>query len=367
MENINEAEDGMRKKIQNINEFYESLFVTNEDSTSLKDQFETLRNDLVILKTEQEKFLNDLKAYHKEALIDTDEEDSTKTVINDLTESFTTKLGQLEKRQALFDTFYTQVFEGTKEEISHQSQFQNAINQIKKDLKENEEKLRELNNVYIKVVDTETKDGKKIAGLETIVNNLKNRLTTLITDANSKLHALTDSALHNAFATRAENYTTEFQTLQKYTFWSIVALIIDILVFGVAQIILSAMEKPFSYHILIYQFSIAGALVLAIWMFNRNQKIAKKLAEEYHHKASISEAMTGYRTLYGLDHDDEEYLALFNTIKDQLNVNPSKHIDAFLNLKSPHEELTGAVAGLLDPKNLESLANQLKPFFEKQK
>jgi predicted nucleic acid-binding Zn-ribbon protein len=367
MDTNNGTMDEAQEKIHRINEFHESLFVSTEDGTSLKDQIEGLKKEVETMKNEQEKLISALKEYHNKILIGTDEEDSTETVIENLVESFTTKLGQLEKKQGLFDTFYSQAFDGTTEETSYQSQFKNAITQIKKDLSESEDELRELRNFHSKVVDTESKDGKKILGLESTVNNLKTRLTTLISDANSKLHALTDSALHNAFASRAANYTKEFQDLQKYTFWSIGGLIFDILAFGIAQIVLTAMDKPFSYHILIYQFSIAGALILAIWMFNRNQKIAKKLAEEYHHKASISEAMTGYRALYGLDHEDEEYLSLFNSIKDQLNVNPAKQIDTFLNLKSPHEELTGAVTELLNPKNLEIIANQLKPFLEKGK
>ena len=38
---------------------------------------------------------------------------------------------------------------------------------------------------------------------------------------------------------------------------------------------------------------------------------------------------------------------MFNSIKEQLNVNPSKQIDTFLNLKSPNEEMTGILAELL--------------------
>jgi predicted nucleic acid-binding Zn-ribbon protein len=367
MDTTKKTIDETQAKIQKINAFHNSLFESGEDSTCLKDQIEGLKQEIETLKEEQEKLISALKEYHDKTLIGTDEEVSTAIIIEELIDNYTNKLGQLDKKQGLFETFYVQAFEGTSEEISYQSQLKSAITQIKNDLSESEDELRELRNFHAKVIDSESKEGKKIPGLETAVNNLKNRLTTLISDANNKLHSLTDSSLHNAFATRAANYTQEFQSLQKYTFWSIAGLIFDIMAFGLAQIVLTAMDKPFSYHVLIYQFSIAGALVLAIWMFNRNQKIAKKLAEEYHHKASISEAMTGYRTLYGLDHDDEEYLALFNSIKDQLNVNPSKHIDTFLNLKSPHEEFTGAVTEILNPKNLELLANQLKPFLEKGK
>jgi hypothetical protein len=93
--------------------------------------------------------------------------------------------------------------------------------------------------------------------------------------------------------------------------------------------------------------------------------MAKKLAEEYHHKAAIAEAMTGYRQLYELDHEDKEYMELFNSLKDQLNINPSKSIDNFLNLKSPQEEISDTVKNIFNPKKLKELAAELKPLLDK--
>ena len=174
--------------------------------------------------------------------------------------------------------------------------------------------------------------------------------------------------MHNAFATRAKSYTEEFKTLERYTFYCVIGIIADILLFGGIQIVnVVFLGKSFNYYLIIYQSSIAIALIYAVWMYNRNQKIAKKLAEEYHHKAALSEAMTGYRYLYNLSHEDEEYLELFNSIKEQLNINPSKKIDKFLTLKTPQEEFTSGVLKTLDPENLEKLAKELKPILEKIK
>ena len=85
------------------------------------------------------------------------------------------------------------------------------------------------------------------------------------------------------------------------------------------------------------------------------------MAEEYHHKAAIAEAMTGYRQLYDLEHEDGEYMELFNSLKDQLNVNPSNSIDKFLNLKSPQEEVTSSIKNTFNPDKLKELAEALKP------
>lgn len=115
----------------------------------------------------------------------------------------------------------------------------------------------------------------------------------------------------------------------------------------------------------IFQLGITLPLVFIAWMYSRNQKIAKKLAEEYHHKASLAEAMTGYRNLYQLKHDSAEYLSLFDKIKEQLNVNPSSKIDKFLNLKSPQETAVEKGLDVLNPEALAKFAEQLKPFLNK--
>lgn len=47
MENINDAEHKIQKKIQSINEFYDSLFVTTDESTSIKNQLVILQNEII--------------------------------------------------------------------------------------------------------------------------------------------------------------------------------------------------------------------------------------------------------------------------------------------------------------------------------
>lgn len=196
--------------------------------------------------------------------------------------------------------------------------------------------------------------------LKTFIDASKEELRKLTVEATNQLYSLTDSSLHNTFAVRASAYTIEFKELETITFKLTLAVVADILIFGLIELGLILFGDGFDYHILIYQFSIAGALVFAIWMYNRNQKIAKKLAEFYHHKASLAEAMTGYRKLYNLGHESNEYMELFNAMKDQLNTNPASGIDELLNLKSPHEELTSAVKDLLNPANLKELLKETK-------
>lgn len=355
-----------------LKEYHDWIFEAKEGEKSVRDQIDAAATDLDSAKKEYKAIVQALDDYRKQLLGDSEEEPSTKKEFEKLLSTLNEKLNKVAAIEKKVDSFHEMAFEGSTEAPSYEAQFKNSVKQIGIDLKEGQEQLRVLKAFYDKVVDTQGSDGKKIPGLENKVNELHKRLNSLITDANTKLHALTDSALHNAFASRAANYTKEFQKLERYTTWAVGALILDILLFGGAQWKLISDGQLFNYHLLIYQFSIAGALIFAIWMFNRNQKIAKKLAEEYHHKASLAEAMTGYRSLYQLDHDDEEYLALFNAIKDQLNVNPSKQIDTFLNLKSPHEEISASLTdlskqlGSLSKDQLEQLQTTIKSILDKK-
>ena len=50
------------------------------------------------------------------------------------------------------------------------------------------------------------------------------------------------------------------------------------------------------------------------------------LAEEYQHKASISEALSGYRKLWDLEHDSQEYQDFFNPTLSHLIKNPSDKV-----------------------------------------
>ncbi len=335
-----------RKSVEEeISEYYKHLFEGSESSASIKTEingiFQNIQNEYEAFVTHSSK----VKTFHDELFIDYEEDKSL---------------------EHLIEAFYNRLFKDSEEEISLSTKFENKLHALSDRFKIADEKIKRLEGFYSNVFeDTKNEDGKiSKHSLIGSIDSQKQKLEKLIKEATEKLYALTDSSLHNAFAKRADEYTKEFSRLETLTHKLTWAVIIDIGFFGLIQCVLVALEKGFNYHILIYQFSVAGALVFAIWMFNRNQKIAKKLAEEYHHKAAIAEAMTGYRQLYELEHEDLEYRELFNSLKDQLNINPSKSIDKFLNLKSPQEEVTETVKNTFSTEKLKELAEVLKPFLK---
>lgn len=397
-----------QNQINEIQQFHAELFHSNEAKKSIKEQIDSLLNSLSSIQKEQEEKLAKIKSYYSELFVssetrksveeeigdyykqlfeDSESSKSVKTEINlifqNIKKEYETFVSQSSKvtvfHNKLFledegnesieqsiDAFYDKLFTDGDNEKSFNTQFDNLLHSLGERFKIADDKIKRLEDFYSSVFEDKKNEEGKVTKLSLIssIDSQKQRLDKLIKEATEKLYALTDSSLHNAFAKRAEEYTKEFGRLETLTHKLTWAVIIDIVVFGLIQCVLVALDKGFNYHILIYQFSIAGALVFAIWMFNRNQKIAKKLAEEYHHKAAIAEAMTGYRQLYDLEHEDGEYMELFNSLKDQLNINPSKSIDKFLNLKSPQEEVTDTFKNTFNTDKLKELAEALKPFIK---
>lgn len=400
-------EQNEQNKMNEIQQFHAELFQSNEEKKSIKEQIETLQSSLTIIQKEHNEKLTKIKSYYNELFEssetrksveeeigyyyrqlfeDSENSKSIKTEINLIfenikkeNETFTSQSSRVtvfhnklflddenESIEQSIDALYDKLFTDSENEESFNTQFDNLIQSLTDRFKIADDKIKRLEDFYSSVFeDKKNEDGKIIKqSLISSIDSQKQRLDKLIKEATEKLYALTDSSLHNAFAKRADEYTKEFGRLETLTHKLTWAIIIEITLFGLIQCFLVALGKGFNYHLLIYQFSIAGTLAFAIWMFNRNQKIAKKLAEEYHHKAAIAEAMTGYRQLYELEHEDVEYMELFNSLKDQLNINPSKSIDKFLNLKSPQEEVTDTFKNTFNTEKLKELAEALKPLLK---
>ncbi len=260
--------------------------------------------------------------------------------------------------------FYNSIFIGKDGNDSYSNQIHTTANELTLIHSENKQRLEELKKFYNSVfLNTTSPDGKTIPGLKETIELLNTRLDKLISEAEKQLNAITDSSLHNSFFNRAKAHGDEYDKFQTYTLRSSLTLVGITLFFGIIQIIrIFAYEQSFDYHLLIYQISVSLPVVFIAWMYNRNQKIAKKLAEEYYHKSSISEAMTGYRSLYQLKHDSDEYMSLFNEIKQQLNINPAGKIDKFLKLKSPHEQIIDSFA---NPEAIAKIAEAIKPYLKK--
>ena len=370
-QNLKKSEE-IKNSIQNYNN---EIFLDSEGKPALKTQIDNHLVNINQIAIKTQDIQNNLQLFYNENLLDEEGKESRKTQINKLIDDSKLKHNEILNNHKLFlidedgrQSIKSQV-ETAKENIIKASQEILVDEPDKESLKTKMDKLHEtiLNRdkehtsllealkLFHKSVFENTSDefGAGSDGLKKTTETLKVRLEKLIQETTEKLHGLTDSSLHNSFFTRAKAHTDEYEKLQTYTFRSVVSIAVVTLVFGLIQMInILCRDHGFSYQITYYQLGITLPLIYVVWMYNRNQKIAKKLAEEYHHKAALSEAMTGYRDLYQLKHESKEYMELFNGIKEQLNINPSTKIDKFLSLKSPQENLINKGADIVNPSKI---------------
>ena len=150
------------------------------------------------------------------------------------------------------------------------------------------------------------------------------RLSHLVTQSANLLAEMTDKSLHNAFKNEADANKKEHSKYFYFSLWTlgagIVAFLIPLLIQALATNPLNVYEFWFARTF------IAVPFVFAYWLCVSTASIKMKLAEEYQHKASIAEALSGYREMWDLEHQDDEYKELFNLISKDLVKNPANKI-----------------------------------------
>jgi hypothetical protein len=347
-------------KITTFNTSYAEIF--NEGGKLPKINQAIIDTELFV--TNATNYFNAINEFNNKIFDNTDGESIESKVDN-----FTTLISSLEKEQiqAIKD-FHSLIYSegGYKQKIESDK---TKIEELKTSSEKLHEKIKELNKELLEDKSEEEKDSirskilayklevenfiesevsevrgfhKEIFGGESEgegtkyeVANLKSEIEGLKARSEDLLSGLTDESLHDSFSKRAKAYTDEHSNLRRFS--SVILVVLSIFYFVI--LIQGMSDTNINYKNIIYQISLAIPLAMLVWFLNRDQKIAKKLAEEYHHKSSISAAIVGYRKMYKLSHGDKEYMELFECIKDQLNKNPSDSIDKFLLLNSPPEEV----------------------------
>jgi len=156
------------------------------------------------------------------------------------------------------------------------------------------------------------------------VESENSRLSHLISQSANLLAEMTDKSLHNAFKKEAEANKKEHT---KYFYFSLGTLGAGIAAFVIPLIIQAVATNPLNvYEFWFARTFIAVPFVFAYWLCVSTASIKMKLAEEYQHKASIAEALSGYREMWDLEHQDDEYKELFNLISKDLVKNPANKI-----------------------------------------
>jgi hypothetical protein len=165
------------------------------------------------------------------------------------------------------------------------------------------------------------------------ISKQRQELQSLNDQSTQLLAELTDKSLHNTFKTQAEKKKWAHRL---YFAFSIGILLIGVVVGLITQHYHEAWQLN-GLDLWLYRLFISTPIGLLYWLCVSNSGIALKLAEEYQHKASISETLSGYRKLWNLEHQDQEYRDLFDPIACDLIKNPADKIkisnkDVFENL-----------------------------------
>jgi hypothetical protein len=156
------------------------------------------------------------------------------------------------------------------------------------------------------------------------ISNQRQELQSLNNQSTQLLAELTDKSLHNAFKIQA---VAEKKEHDKYFNYSIFSLGGGFIAFVFLFLLQAFSSHQFSiYELWLIRISLIAPFGFAYYLCSTKSNISMKLANEYQHKASISEALSGYRKLWNLEHEDGEYRDLFDPIARDLIKNPSDKI-----------------------------------------
>jgi hypothetical protein len=327
-------------KISDLNKRKNTLANTLSNLEREVADLQKKKNDLL---DEIVKDRNDFKAkvFGKNKLENTSEDAS---IFDDIKDS-----------QGRVNDFYNELFASENDGESKEDK----INSLLKDMEEKSQKFVELevddflktakdlkpkfDAFYAKIDERE----KSIKSQNDAIAKEQSLLSSLNEQSAELLAELTDKSLHNAFRNEANN--------NKWAHYIFVALSLLILFGGIFLLIYSlnvqkdGASRLQSYEFWLIRFFVSVPLGFAYWLTSHSASIRLKLAQEYQHKASITEALSGYRKMWDLSHSDDEYQKLFNLVSEDLVNNPADKIKfSYGDVSQAVKDVASGVVGVVD-------------------
>ena len=292
-------------------------------------------------------------------------EDSEKA-INDYYNKLVGKDGiqsKIDQCRTNIEQYKSDIQEIKDDVVNSQTEITNIKNDVsatQKTINDNAEEVTELLESTKESKETFDAFCAKIAEREVLIkkqnediSKQKQELQSLNDQSSQLLAELTDKSLHNAFKIQA---VAEKKEHDKYFNYSIASLVSGFVAFLTLFLVQAFSKHDFSiYELWLIRISLITPFGFAYYLCSTKSSISMKLANEYQHKASISEALSGYRKLWNLEHGDEEYKDLFDPIARDLIKNPSDKIK--ISNKDVFENVTNfakAVMGKNDDSNTKS-------------
>jgi hypothetical protein len=256
-----------------VHNYYHKVFDEDEGIKNKIEEFklsaESIKDSLVKIEEESKKLSESTNSYNSES-------ESTLEDIKELLESAKTLISEIEE-------------------------FKETTNQFCDKIDEREEKIKIQNEK---------------------ISTSQSELDRLNEESSKLLQEITDKSLHNAFKIQAE----EKKKAHKWYFgFSLGVLLFGVLLMMLIQFFQDGLKLD-DYELWFARLFISVPVGLAYWLCTVKSNITMQLAEEYQHKASVSEALSGYRKLWDLEHDSKEYKDFFNPTVLHLINNPSDKI-----------------------------------------
>ena len=290
------------------------LDTVKDKKKSLHDTLTKLETEIAQLQTKKNELIKSLNDYKA------DLEKEKKEILDDIEDS-----------QTKINAYYNELFyNNSKDENGNAKEaIKTKIQRIatlaestENKIKSAEEIINEFDeeafkNFYNKIADREKKynsyeENLKKLQLET-EKQQKINLNIQI-DSQKFLQDITDKTLINTFKEQA----TEKKTSYKWLFGGSVAMACFV---GIAGFVLILYKGKIGLEELALL-----PFIFAYFSLGKQADIHKKLAEEYQHKASLTEYLAGYKKMWELGREDEEYIKLIEEIKKEILKNPNEFI-----------------------------------------
>ena len=370
LENIIRANINIDEILKELKQFHIVIPKISRQSISsmLKQYNETIDQSLSEIDLESTKKNSQQIQSLKETLIDgKDEEESTKTKIENLLEDF-------EKKQKELAEFYNQTLSDSDENTTkkliesskklieeHKNKTDNVINELSN-------KIEEFNKFYVTVFGELAKDGKtRMGGLKNEIENRKSELEEFKKTQKEKYDTLNDQ-IENLLpgatsAGLAESYNKEREKFAKpVKNWNVMfignivsMLIVTVIMFvpPISDVFKITTQNAFISFIvsLLYRLPFYAPLIwLGVYASIRRSQY-QRLEQEYAHKETLAKSYINYQNqIEKLKKDKEELSSkLLDSSIDTLSKNPSKTLGKHSS-NMPIKELFQLLKGLV-PKN----------------
>lgn len=192
-----------------------------------------------------------------------------------------------------------------------------------------ETKVRSIENYKDSLFGDENGHNNGEDSIKNTIDKTRNLLTEIHSETSGRFKELTDLSIIDSFDKLAESANKKRLGL------GIVFLVISL---GISYVGYDLVKSEVDWLSLLLRLPIIIPLGLILFVVNRELKVEKVIEEQYKYKASLSKALKGYRNLYQLDHEDTEYMELFNVLKKEMLRSPFESIRPYLNQNLPWEK-----------------------------